>query len=380
MEGFVQKNGRLTKGGSLPLSLGARKIGRFFLGYFSRRNGSNGTKGNHDLNKGAIPGFFENSQCQTADMAGCQPEAGSSRNGTTPIDNQCPPVLRELMVDLVSSEGAVNSDAYFGHNGHGPSRPTGNGAMNASLSARHDEQTAGLSSELLDVPFVRIPRWKRILDLTCIYLTLPCWLPLMVLVMVWIKIASPGPIFYRQERVGYRRHRFMIFKFRTMHVNADTRTHAEYFAHLMRADCPMTKLDIGGDPRLIACGRFLRASGLDELPQIFNVILGDMSLVGPRPCLPHEFENYETWQQGRVNAPPGVTGYWQVNGKNSTTFSEMIAMDMFYTRNMSLRFDLAIMLKTVPALVMQTLESRAASRELSCPANYSSDASMKRSV
>jgi lipopolysaccharide/colanic/teichoic acid biosynthesis glycosyltransferase len=128
----------------------------------------------------------------------------------------------------------------------------------------------------------------------------------------------------------------------------------------MEKDCPMTKLDAAGDPRLIAGGRFLRASGLDELPQIFNVLRGEMSLVGPRPCLPHEFERYGVWQRERVNAPPGLTGYWQVNGKNKTTFSEMIAMDIFYARNMSVWLDLKIILKTIPALIEQMLESRGA--------------------
>jgi len=184
----------------------------------------------------------------------------------------------------------------------------------------------------------------------------------MMLVMGLIRITSRGPIFYRQERIGYRRSSFMLFKFRTMHVNADTRTHEEYFAHLMRADCPMIKLDAGGDFRLIPGGRFLRASGLDELPQIFNVLRGEMSLVGPRPCLPHEFERYEAWQQQRVNALPGLTGYWQVNGKNNTTFREMIAMDIFYARHMSIWLDLGIMLKTIPVLMGQTVESRVGSR------------------
>jgi len=207
-----------------------------------------------------------------------------------------------------------------------------------------------------------IPRWKRILDLTCIFLTLPIWVPLMILLMLWIKSTSPGPVFYRQERVGYRRDRFMIFKFRTMKVNAETRTHEEYFASLMRLNCPMTKLDAEGDSRLIKGGRFLRVSGLDELPQIFNVLRREMNLVGPRPCLPHEFRAYKVWQQRRVNAPPGLTGYWQVNGKNKTTFNEMIAMDLFYANNMSLWLDLTILLKTIPALIGQTLESRRASR------------------
>ena len=122
----------------------------------------------------------------------------------------------------------------------------------------------------------------------------------------------------------------MILKFRTMHVNAETKSHEGYFEKLMQADCPMTKLDICGDARLIRGGRILRALGLDELPQIFNVVRGEMSLVGPRPCTPHEFERYLPEQKQRVNAPPGLTGYWQVNGKNKTSFSQMISMDIYY--------------------------------------------------
>ena len=201
------------------------------------------------------------------------------------------------------------------------------------------------------------PYWKRILDLTFIIVTLPAWLPLMLLLMAVVRLSSSGPIFYRQERVGYQRKRFMIFKFRTMYVNAETRTHEDYFASLMRADVPMTKLDAAGDSRLIPGARFLRASGLDELPQIFNVLFGDMSLVGPRPCLPAEFNRYEAWQQRRVNAPPGLTGYWQVNGKNKTTFNQMVFMDLFYIDKMSLWRDLGIILKTIPVLVSESVEA-----------------------
>lgn len=150
----------------------------------------------------------------------------------------------------------------------------------------------------------------------------------------------------------------MIFKFRTMKVNAETRTHQQHLARLMLVNSPMTKLDSAGDPRLIFPGRLLRASGFDELPQLFNVLRGDMSLVGPRPCLPYEFDQYEPWQQERVNAPPGMTGYWQVNGKNKTTFSEMIAMDISYGKNMSLSLDIIIMFKTVPAIAQQIVEAR----------------------
>ena len=143
-----------------------------------------------------------------------------------------------------------------------------------------------------------------------------------------------------------------------MKLSAETQTHERYFAELMQADCPMTKLDAHGDSRLAPFGRILRASGLDELPQIFNVLCGEMSLVGPRPCLPNEFAGYKPWQRERVKALPGLTGYWQVNGKNKTTFNEMIAMDLFYLKNMSILLDLKIMLKTCSVIAGQTLESR----------------------
>jgi exopolysaccharide production protein ExoY len=208
------------------------------------------------------------------------------------------------------------------------------------------------------------PLWKYILDITCILLSLPIWLPILVGVALWIKIASPGPIFFRQERVGLRGRRFMILKFRTMKVNVETQSHERHLEQLIHADCPMTKLDASGDPRIISGGRILRATGLDELPQLFNVLRREMSLVGPRPCTPHEFQRYQAWQQERVNAAPGLTGYWQVNGKNKTTFTEMIKMDIFYTKNMSFWLDVTIMLRTFPAIFMQLAESRLAKSTL----------------
>ena len=201
-----------------------------------------------------------------------------------------------------------------------------------------------------------IPRWKRGLDLVCIALTLPFWLPLMLLIAVGIELVSPGPILFRQERVGYRGRRFICFKFRSMRVNAETRTHEDYMEHLMQTDRPMTKLDAAGDNRLIPFGRIFRATGLDELPQLFNVIRGEMSLVGPRPCTSKEAEHYTTHQQQRFNAAPGLTGYWQVNGKNKTTFKEMIDMDIHYTNTMSLRMDIWILIKTVPSIACHLFE------------------------
>lgn len=203
-----------------------------------------------------------------------------------------------------------------------------------------------------------MPRWKRSLDLVLIVASSPCWVVLMVIVTIWIKLASPGPIFYRQERVGFRRRRFMVIKFRSMRVNAETSSHEAYFEQLIQSDRPMTKLDAIGDPRVIPLGKLLRATGLDELPQIFNILRGEMSLVGPRPCTPVEFSRYESRHRERVNAPPGLTGYWQVNGKNRTTFNEMIAMDIYYREHMSFRLDCMIIAKTLPAIIAQMLHTR----------------------
>jgi exopolysaccharide production protein ExoY len=203
-----------------------------------------------------------------------------------------------------------------------------------------------------------VARWKRVIDLTSIFLSLPIWLSVFVVIALWIKLVSRGPLFFCQERLGYRGKPFKIFKFRTMEVNVETRTHEQYLEHLINADCPMTKLDVSGDPRIIFGGRLLRAVGLDELPQLFNVLRQEMSLVGPRPCTPNEARCYKDWQHERFNALPGLTGYWQVNGKNKTTFSQMIEMDIYYTRNASFWLDLMILFRTVPAILVQVIESR----------------------
>jgi exopolysaccharide production protein ExoY len=142
-----------------------------------------------------------------------------------------------------------------------------------------------------------------------------------------------------------------------MKVNAETHSHETYLEHLMVSDEPMMKLDAKGDPRLIVGGKLLRAIGLDELPQLFNVIRGEMSVVGPRPCTVREFELYAPEDRERVNALPGLTGFWQVNGKNRTTFRQMIDMDVFYAANLSLWMDLKIIARTFPALASQLLDT-----------------------
>ena len=258
-------------------------------------------------------------------------------------DNDPAPFLGRIVFDLFQRRLAT------------PSSITSKENLPGSNGRRAPHPASELSATSL-----RWGGWKSGLDITCILLSLPVWLPLMILLMLVTRIASPGPIFYRQERIGFGGRRFFIWKFRTMKLSAETQTHEQYFKELMRANCAMTKLDTHGDPRLAPFGRILRASGLDELPQIFNVLCGEMSLVGPRPCLPNEFANYEPWQRERVNALPGLTGLWQVSGKNKTTFNEMIAMDLFYLKNMSILLDLKIMLKTFAVIAEQLFKSQPA--------------------
>jgi lipopolysaccharide/colanic/teichoic acid biosynthesis glycosyltransferase len=204
--------------------------------------------------------------------------------------------------------------------------------------------------------------WKRTLDALLIMLALPFLIPLALFIALLIRSVSTGPVLFRQERVGYLGRRFMCFKFRTMFVDADTTMHQGHLHHLMNSNTPMIKIDSRGDPRIIPFGLFLRASGLDELPQLINVLRGEMSLVGPRPCLPYEYEKYLPWQKERFGTVPGLTGLWQVSGKNKTTFVEMIQLDIKYAKNKTLWWDLKIILMTIPALIIQMLETRRAKK------------------
>lgn len=203
-----------------------------------------------------------------------------------------------------------------------------------------------------------IPGSKRALDIACVLLTIPLWLPVMIVISGWIKMTSSGPVFFRQTRLGVGTKPFTMLKFRSMKVGAETKTHEVHFRSLVENGMPMTKLDSFQDNRVIPGGRLLRVTGLDELPQVFNVLRGEMSLVGPRPCTPNELEYYIGWQRARFNVPPGITGYWQVNGKNKTTFNQMVEMDIQYGERMSLLFDVIIIFGTVPALAIQVMEAR----------------------
>ncbi|MFM9092993.1 MAG: sugar transferase [Verrucomicrobiota bacterium] len=198
-----------------------------------------------------------------------------------------------------------------------------------------------------------LPAWKRSLDLLFCAAVFPVFTLVTLFMAAMVRLTSPGPVLFKQERIGLGGRRFKIDKFRTMHVAADTRGHQQHFTALMTSNAPMQKLDAKGDSRLIAGAWLIRATGLDELPQIINVLRGEMSVVGPRPCIPYEYEQFTPDQRRRCESVPGLTGLWQVSGKNRTTFEQMIAFDCEYGRRRSLWLDVKIIFLTPVALLVQ---------------------------
>jgi exopolysaccharide biosynthesis polyprenyl glycosylphosphotransferase len=196
-------------------------------------------------------------------------------------------------------------------------------------------------------PVAPVSWLKRAFDLVCGTLALIGLSPVMLAIAIAIKLDSPGPVFYSQERVGKDGTHFRMLKFRSMRPDAD-RLLAELKA---RNEVSGALFKIKNDPRITRIGRFLRRSSLDELPQIFNVLRGEMSLVGPRPPLPAEVATYEDWQHGRLRAVPGMTGLWQVSGRSDVPFHDMVRLDLHYIRNWSLWLDLEIILRTIPAVI-----------------------------
>jgi len=210
--------------------------------------------------------------------------------------------------------------------------------------------------ELESHALFRIPLWKRAIDIVGSLVAILLLSPLLLVIALLIRIVSPGPVLFRQTRVGYIGRVFEMWKFRTMHLNADTTPHKYHLRELIQNEKEMTKLDHVRDPRIIPFGNLLRGTGIDELPQLINVLLGDMSLVGPRPCLSYEVNEYHPWQMRRFDAVPGLTGLWQVSGKNRTTFKEMMRLDIYYARKRTFLLDVMIVLKTIPAIVVQVVD------------------------
>jgi lipopolysaccharide/colanic/teichoic acid biosynthesis glycosyltransferase len=201
---------------------------------------------------------------------------------------------------------------------------------------------------------------KRAIDIVGSASLLLMMAPFLLLVGGLIKLLSPGPIFFRQVRVGQMKKPFAMFKFRTMRVNADSAVHQQFVSEFIKSSKAQkinggdeaAPFKIANDPRITPIGAILRKTSVDELPQLWNVLRGDMSLVGPRPPLPYELEQYERWHCRRVmDAKPGLTGLWQVAGRSRTTFDEMVRLDLRYAKTCSLATDLKILLATPGAVI-----------------------------
>ncbi|BFU93452.1 MAG: hypothetical protein NTNFB02_01740 [Nitrospira sp.] len=200
--------------------------------------------------------------------------------------------------------------------------------------------------------------FKRGMDVVISTLLLLVLLPVFALLAVLVKLSSPGPVLFRQVRVGHLMRPFTMYKFRTMYVTADHRVHHDYVSWFItvsdkaQSQQKPVVFKLTNDTRITPVGWFLRSTSFDELPQLWNVLIGDMSLVGPRPPLPYELQQYKPWHRGRVlEAVPGMTGLWQVVGRSRTTFDEMVRLDLRYARTMSLWFDIKILLATPAAVI-----------------------------
>ena len=188
---------------------------------------------------------------------------------------------------------------------------------------------------------------KRIFDFSASLLGIVLLSPLFAIIAAAVKIDSPGPVFFSQKRNGFMGKEFHMYKFRSMVIDAEARL--KELESKNEVSGPMFK--IKEDPRITRVGRLIRKTSLDELPQLFNVLKGDMSVVGPRPPIVREVQNYDAWHTLRLSVKPGITGLWQVSGRNEIGFEEMIRLDLKYIRERSLRYDLKIILKTIPVLL-----------------------------
>lgn len=226
---------------------------------------------------------------------------------------------------------------------------------------------------IISCPRCRYHFLKRVFDVGFVLLVLVPLFPILALIAILIKLDSSGPILFRQERVGakcesgcgslcWKQYRFTMYKYRTMRVNADQNIHYEFvkayiagdderLSEIQAANKVRAKYKLTNDTRVTRIGRILRKTSLDELPQVWNVLRGDMSLVGPRPPIPYEVVLYQPWHHHRLMTTQGITGLWQINGRSSTTFEEMVQLDINYIRKQSLWFDMKILLWTVPKVL-----------------------------
>ena len=304
-----------------------------------------------------VVGVLENCKAETIEVSGVRVV------GTV---DELPDVVRRLAIqEVIITDDSLTSDRMF------------EAMMKIGRRQRVEFRFAPSLFELLPqktsvdqigvLPMVRLFREplsdaerfvKRVSDILISVAALTVTAPLLAAIAIWIKLDSKGDVFFRQERVGMDWRVFLCYKFRSMHADADERVHREAYQRNIAGDESANAGDddapvygkVKNDPRVTRAGRLLRRTSLDELPQLFNVLFGDMSVVGPRPPIAYEVEAYEPWQRKRLDMKPGITGLWQVSGRNRLTFEEMVRTDLFYIENWSLWLDLKIILLTLPAV------------------------------
>lgn len=208
----------------------------------------------------------------------------------------------------------------------------------------------------------RLYYWgKRLVDVCLSLFLLVVLSPLFILIAILIKLDSKGPVIFKQERIGYDWRRrtirsFTFYKFRSMFENADQNIHKEQVKAWVRGDLTGVEglqhsMKLTSDPRITRVGRYLRMTSLDELPQLWNVLTGTMSLVGPRPVPPYEVAEYETWHYQRLESPAGITGLWQVEGRGLVSLDDMARLDIDYIYHQNIWLDFVILIKTIPAVL-----------------------------
>jgi len=274
-------------------------------------------------------------------------------------------------------ELAGNANGYANHNGGEQPYGYTNGHITAIAEKTYEKQVESQaianSADLREMksPIIldALPKslsqriylfLKRLLDIIGALAGIILSLPFFLIIPVAIKLTSKGPVLFKQERIGYGAKPFTFLKFRTMKTDSGDQIHKDYVRkhiegkteEINNGDAEKPLYKINNDPRITKVGHILRKTSLDELPQFFNVLIGDMSLVGPRPPIPYEVEFYKNWHLRRVmEVKPGITGLWQVYGRNKTTFDNMVRLDLQYVRKKSIFFDLKIIFKTVTVML-----------------------------
>ncbi|WP_457551151.1 sugar transferase [Desulfobacula sp.] len=227
-----------------------------------------------------------------------------------------------------------------------------------SLPSNKEDYRQGTQTSEIDSFIAKpLPIWKRSMDIIGSLIGLFFLSPIMLFTAIGIKLSSPGPVLFVQKRVGFQKKKFPLIKFRSMRIDSGAENHRKFMETIIK-DGKIKDTKIQDDPRIFPFGKFMRKTSIDELPQLINVLKGEMSLVGPRPCLDYEADIYLRWHTKRFFTTPGLTGLWQVSGKNRLSFMKMIRLDIYYQKHFSPWLDIKIILLTIPAIISILLEKK----------------------